>query len=153
MLFEAMLDSVPDIEVVRSVILRKEGGIIIEDNLTPLVVLVVVVEVVDELGDLPLVLDEERLEHSQLAITTNLRAHHPVDILISVEGDDDWQSLVEVAVLTAVVRYAATFFGSYILECQLAAGCSVQINVLTHTAIESISRDVDADAHYRCHER
>ena len=133
-----------------AVAVAHKGGIVVEHHLMTTVIVIIVIEVIEQLGNLPLVLHEEGLQHPELTIASHLADHHPVDICVGIEGDDERQLRVEVAVLPTVIGNRTIV---EVLEVQhILIRCRVKVHILTHTTVEAIRTNLDADAHDRCGE-
>ena len=129
----------------RTIAVTHEGGIIIEDNLPTTVIAVIVVEIIKQFRDLPLVLHEEGLQYTELAILAHLATDQPVDVRVGIKGDDERQLSVEVAILTAVVGDGTVIERFEIKHILIRR--SVEVDILPHAAVEAVRTYLNALAH------
>lgn len=135
--------------VVQAPVGAHHGRVVVEDDLTTAMIVVVRIEVVEQLRNLALVFDEERFEHAQLR-PLHLTDDEPVDEVVSVEGYQQRLLVVAVGIHATVVRQRTTLGVGEVVQVEHAlVGCCVEVGGLAHAAVEAVSRYAHTLAHDR----
>ena len=93
--------------VVQAPVSANHGGVVVEYHLMTTMEMIVSIKVLEQLRNLALVLDEERLEDAELG-ALHLPHHKPVDEVVGVEGYEQRSTIVAVGIHSAVVRDDST---------------------------------------------
>ena len=91
-----------EVVVVQRIVIADERRVIVEDYLFLYDIAVVIDEVFDDLRQFSFILHIKRLDYTALIVVTDLSDDEPVDVCVSVEGDDEWQRHVDVGIHPAV---------------------------------------------------
>ena len=102
LLDETVLDGVGKSLGATSIVIAHKGGVVTEHDLLCPEILVVSTEIIDQLRQPSLILDEERLDDSELHVLAGLSDDHPVDVGVGIEGDPQRCRRVQVPVEAAI---------------------------------------------------
>ena len=109
---------------------------------------IVIVEIIEQFRDLPLVFDEKRFEDAKFPVLSHLANHQPVDERIGIGCQDKRKGRIEIRILPTIIRDTALI--ERIKALYGFIWCSVEVDILPQSAIKPVCTDRDPLAHYRC---